>query len=99
MSALLTESQIEEALKTCAGWAHKDKALQKRFKFETYMEGIRFVEMVAVEAEARDHHPDLLIRYGEVVAILSTHSVGGVTYDDVTLAQAIDKIHQAHGPR
>jgi len=93
MSALLTESQISETLNANPGWSHKDKALVKRFKFETYMEGIAFVERIAVEAEARGHHPDMLIRYAEVVALLSTHSVGGVTYDDVGLAQSIDKIY------
>jgi len=92
MSALLTENQMAEALKPLGGWSHKDKALVKRFQFKTYMDGIRFVELIAVEAEARDHHPDILIRYCEVVAFLSTHSAGGVTQRDVDLAKAIDTI-------
>lgn len=93
MSALLTESQISEALKRLEGWSHKDKALVRRFQFKTYMDGIRFVELVAVEAEARDHHPDILVRYCEVVGFLSTHSSDGVTQRDVDLAKAIDAIY------
>jgi 4a-hydroxytetrahydrobiopterin dehydratase len=93
MSALLTEGQMAEFLKDNSGWAHKDNALVQKFKFGKYMDGIRFVELVAIEAEAEDHHPDLLVRYAEVVAFLSTHSAGGVTPRDAELARAIDRIY------
>ena len=56
------------------------------------MDGIRFVEMVAIDAEARDHHPDLLVRHDDVTAFLCTHSVGGITFRDLESAKAIDSI-------
>ena len=92
MSALLTPAEVQESLDGLAHWAHREGALVKRYRFATYMDGIRFVELVAAEAESRDHHPDLLVGYREVTAFLSTHSVGGVTRLDVDLARAIEKI-------
>ncbi|TMB65027.1 MAG: 4a-hydroxytetrahydrobiopterin dehydratase [Chloroflexi bacterium] len=44
------------------------------------------------EAEAAGHHPDLLVRWGEVTVHLTTHSAGGVTEKDVKLANTIDQI-------
>jgi 4a-hydroxytetrahydrobiopterin dehydratase len=99
MSALLTPAEIHEALAGMAHWAHKEGALVKRYHFATYMDGIRFVELVAAEAESRDHHPDLLVGYREVTAFLSTHSAGGVTRLDVDLARAIEAIAPVAGAR
>jgi 4a-hydroxytetrahydrobiopterin dehydratase len=92
MPAKLTDSEIASSLPGLPGWTCKELNLVKRFSFKTYMEGIRFVEMVAVDAEARDHHPDLLVRHGDVTAFLSTHSEGGITFRDLESAKAIDSI-------
>ena len=92
MPAKLTESEIARALPDLPGWACKEESMLKRFSFSSYMDGIRFVEMVAIDAEARDHHPDLLVRHGEVTAFLSTHSAGGITFRDLESAKAIDSI-------
>ena len=62
----LTESEIRDALESLPGWTTKDGRLVKRLPFTTYMDGIRFVEAVAIDAEAQDHHPDLLVRYRDV---------------------------------
>jgi 4a-hydroxytetrahydrobiopterin dehydratase len=58
----------------------------------TFAEGIRFVDRVAVEADARDHHPDIDIRYTAVTLALSTHSAGGLTRQDFDLAGRIDQL-------
>ncbi len=92
MPTVLTEGEIRDALKTLPGWALQDRCLVKKFLFATYMDGIRFVEMAAVDAESRDHHPDLLVRYQDVTVFLSTHSAGGVTRLDVESAGAIDRL-------
>jgi 4a-hydroxytetrahydrobiopterin dehydratase len=92
MPLKLTDSEISRSLSSLPGWTCKDHSLVKRFSFKTYMDGIRFVEMVAVDAEARDHHPDLLVKYGEVTAFLTTHSAEGITFLDLESAKAIDSI-------
>jgi 4a-hydroxytetrahydrobiopterin dehydratase len=38
-----------------------------------------------------DHHPDIDIRYTKVTMTLSTHSAGGITKNDLDLAERIEK--------
>ncbi len=96
---LLPETAIREALSAMPGWILENGALKRRYLFESYMRGIQFVEAAAVEAEAQDHHPDLLVRYGDVTASCSTHSHGGVTGKDLHLARALDRIAAQYGGR
>ncbi|MCI4397386.1 MAG: 4a-hydroxytetrahydrobiopterin dehydratase [Acidobacteria bacterium] len=92
MSLVLTENEIAKELASMPGWRFESGAISKRFNFKRYMAGIEFVEAVAVEAEARDHHPDLLVRYADVTVFCATHSQGGVTENDLSLARAVDRI-------
>jgi 4a-hydroxytetrahydrobiopterin dehydratase len=91
MTKAMLPTEIEEALKDVPGWAAKDGCILKKFIFATYMDGIRFVEAVAIEAEALDHHPDILVRYADVTVFLSTHSANGLTYKDFDLASRVEK--------
>jgi 4a-hydroxytetrahydrobiopterin dehydratase len=92
MPPKLTEKELQEALAALPGWALREGCLVRKHLFTSYMDGIRFVEMVAADAESRDHHPDLLVRYQDVTVFLATHSVGGVTRLDVESALSIDKL-------
>ncbi len=92
MSLALTENEIAKALVALPGWRYESGAISRRFNFKRYMAGIEFVEAVAVEAEARDHHPDLLVRYAGVTVFCATHSQGGVTEKDLALARAVDRV-------
>ncbi len=88
----LTEAEIAKALQRLDGWERDGAVIRKLYTFKTFSEGIRFVERVAAEADARDHHPDIDIRYTTVVMALSTHSAGGLTTKDVELAAKIDEL-------
>ena len=92
MTLALTESEIAGELASLPGWRYENGAISRRFNFKRYMAGIEFVEAVAVEAEAQDHHPDLLVKYADVTVFCATHSQGGVTERDLALARAVDKI-------
>ncbi|MEJ2368251.1 MAG: 4a-hydroxytetrahydrobiopterin dehydratase [Acidobacteriota bacterium] len=92
MSLKMTPQEIEQALESRPGWKFENNAITKKFNFLQYMDGIKFVEAVALEAEAQNHHPDLFVSYAEVNATLSTHSEGGVTQKDLDLAHAMDRI-------
>jgi 4a-hydroxytetrahydrobiopterin dehydratase len=50
------------------------------------------VHALADAAEEADHHPDIDIRWRDVTFTLSTHSAGGVTDKDVTMAHRIDAL-------
>ncbi len=61
-------------------------ALERRFRFETFMEAIAFVDRVAELAEAENHHPDIAVSYRDVTLRWRTHSAEAITDRDRELA-------------
>ena len=88
----LSDIEIQRELGSLAGWTRKGEALVKTFTFAKFLDGIGFVDRVALAAEKLDHHPDLDIRYTKIGATLSTHSSGGITALDVKLAREMDRL-------
>ena len=91
MMAKLTEQQIADGLNRLRGWTREGDAIRKSFSFAAFADGIRFVDRVAMAADAMDHHPDVDIRYTTVTMVLSTHSAGGLTRKDFELAERIER--------
>lgn len=92
MTPRLTPEQIHEALGGLPGWQLKGIQISKQYELSGFVEAMAFVNQVAALAERADHHPEITIRYRRVVLTLSTHSAGGLTEKDVSLAQAIEKL-------
>lgn len=90
--AVLTDEQVDAAVAGLNGWARADGALRRSVKFPTFLAGIDAVRRVAEHAEAKDHHPDIDIRWRTVTFALVTHSAGGITENDVQMAGDIDRI-------
>jgi 4a-hydroxytetrahydrobiopterin dehydratase len=90
----LSDIEIQRELGTLSGWSRRGDTLVKTYAFGTFPAGIGFVDRVAVAAERMDHHPDLDIRYTKVTAVLSTHSAGGITANDIALAKEMDRLAQ-----
>ena len=87
----LTEQEIAERLTALRGWMREGNAIRRSFTFARFSDGIRFVDRVAVAADALDHHPDIDIRYTTITMTLSTHSAGGITRKDFELAERIEQ--------
>ena len=92
MIQAMIASEIAKELASMPGWHFENGAISRRYDFNRYMAGIEFVEAVAAEAEAEDHHPEMLVRYADVTVFCATHSKGGVTEKDFDLARAVDRI-------
>jgi len=88
----LTESAIEQKLKTVPSWERIGSTIRRTIAFDSFPAAIAFVDRVAVLAERSDHHPDMDIRYSRVTFVLSTHSAGGLTALDFELAEGIDRL-------
>ena len=88
----LTPNQIQEKLKQVPGWTVESNQLRREFQFRDFTEAMKFVNEVARLAEQMDHHPDIIIRYNHVELLLSTHSEGGLTDKDFTLAHHINQL-------
>jgi 4a-hydroxytetrahydrobiopterin dehydratase len=90
----LSEEAIEERLTGLEGWKRSGKAILKTFSFETFLEGIDFINQVARIAEEIDHHPDISVHYRRVTFTLWTHAVDGLTDRDFSLAGRIDEAYR-----
>ena len=65
-------------------------AISKKFKFKSFIQAFSWMTSVAIIAEKMDHHPEWANVYNTVEVTLTTHSVGGLTKLDLTLARKID---------
>jgi len=90
--AVLTDEQVDAALPDLDGWERSDGALRRSIKFPSFLAGIDAVRRVGEHAEAKDHHPDIDIRWRTVTFALVTHSEGGITDKDVAMARDINSI-------
>jgi len=78
----LTAHEINDRLRELDGWALDGDAIRRQFVFAGFPDAIQFVTRLAFDAEAADHHPDILVSYKRVTLTYSTHSEGGLTVKD-----------------
>jgi len=92
MAEILDDKALHEAMAVHPHWSVEEGALQRSVQAPTFLDGVNLVVQVAREAEDRDHHPDIDIRWTTVTFRCSTHSAGGITGADVELAAVIDEL-------
>lgn len=97
MVALLSDEEIRAELTRLPGWDQGEGEIGKEFTLGGFRDAVAFVVRLSFEAEARNHHPDLDVRYNRVRVTLSTHSEGGVTAKDLDLAAAIEALSTRPG--
>ncbi|OBK13857.1 4a-hydroxytetrahydrobiopterin dehydratase [Mycobacterium asiaticum] len=90
--AVLSDEQVDAALPELDGWERVDGALRRSIKFPEFLAGIDAVRRVGEHAEAKDHHPDIDIRWRTVTFALVTHSENGITQKDIDMARDINGI-------
>ncbi|MDQ3012562.1 MAG: 4a-hydroxytetrahydrobiopterin dehydratase [Acidobacteriota bacterium] len=89
----LSAEQINERLTQADGWSLEGKELVRHFKFQDFKSALAFVNQVAGEAEAIDHHPDILIHgWNNVRLSVTTHSQGALTEKDFKLAEQVNQL-------
>jgi 4a-hydroxytetrahydrobiopterin dehydratase len=82
-----SERAANARMKTVPLWSMRGKSINRIFKFAGFNDAIAFVNDVAALAKAKDHHPDINIRWNKVRLKLSTHSEGGLTAKDFSMAR------------
>lgn len=88
----LSEAEVKAELEKVPDWAEVGGEIQRTFEFKDFREAIAFVNQVAEEAERRQHHPDIMIRYNKVTLALTTHDSGGITEKDFQMASALGDV-------
>ena len=89
---LLNEDEIAAQLRNMPGWAREGASITRTVTREDFRDAMLFTGAVAYLAEDAGHHPDILIQWNKVTLKLSTHSAGGLTAADFTLAGRISKL-------
>lgn len=90
--AVLSDEQVDAALPELNGWERVDGTIRRAVKFPKFLDGIDAVRRVGEHAEAKDHHPDIDIRWTTVTFALVTHAENGITQHDIDMARDIDGI-------
>jgi 4a-hydroxytetrahydrobiopterin dehydratase len=91
--------EASEALKPLPGWTIKDGAIEKEFRFKSYLAGLDFAYSTGKIAELENHHPDLVIGWRCVRVLWSTHTIRGLSQNDIIMAAKTElEYHNPHVP-
>jgi 4a-hydroxytetrahydrobiopterin dehydratase len=84
----LNDTEIQKEMKSCDFWSlEAGPQITRTWKFKDFKESMAFVNRVAQEAEAMNHHPDILVQYSRVKLTVNTHDVKGLSELDFRLAK------------
>ena len=66
--------------------------LTKSWTFPDFVQALAFTNQLGALAEEQGHHPDILLKWGEVQITMYTHKIDGLTESDFIMAAKIDEI-------
>lgn len=66
--------------------------LERRFESRNYAACLDFVQQIGALAEQLNHHPQILLSWGEVVVRWWTHKIAGLHRNDYILAAKTDEL-------
>lgn len=87
-----SDEEVKEKLKAFTGWSYADNALSKTYGFGDYGKVMEFVNKVAMIAQSKQHHPDMLVKFGTVTVSTSTHDESGITDKDFDLIRTTEQL-------
>jgi 4a-hydroxytetrahydrobiopterin dehydratase len=96
---LLKDEDITNRIRMIGPWDYdsEDKILIRETMFKDFMEGMGFLNKLAEIAEQLNHHPDItLCEYNRVIVTTTTHDAGGITDNDIRLAQGFEEILESY---
>lgn len=89
---LVTPRELFEALKTLPGWSVANGRLEKEFRFVNFARALVFVNKIVNPIEENQNYPKILITYDRVHLSLHTNALGGLTTQDLTMAQEMNTL-------
>ena len=88
----LSEQEIGVLLQQLDGWAYREGAITKAFRFTDYAQTMAFVNAVAWISQRADHHPDLHVGYDTCRVDYRTHAIDGISENDFICAARVDAL-------
>lgn len=100
-SQILSPDQISSELQNLNQWRCKqDGRLSFSYVARNFQAALNSINLIGVIAEREGHHPDIhLTSYRNVEIVLYTHSLGGVTVNDVAIAKLIEEVEIDYSPK
>ena len=92
MVSLLEQDQLNYFREKNPSWLIDKNSIKKEFRFDNFIDAFAFMSKVALLSEKMDHHPNWQNTYNKVTIELTTHDKGGITNNDINLAESIDKL-------
>lgn len=89
----LSASEVQDLQQQLDNWlvSEGNDKLQKSVKTKNFHQALEHANVIGRIAESEGHHPDLLVRWGELRIELWTHAIGGLSEADFILAAKIDR--------
>ena len=94
-ASLVNSADYPDLLKGLEGWSIVKKSINilvKNYKFTNYADSVSFANMIADLAESEDHHPKIVLEWGEVKLEWWSHKIKGLHMNDFICAAKSDKI-------
>jgi 4a-hydroxytetrahydrobiopterin dehydratase len=89
----LNDEQINRQLAQVGNWHREGDEIIREFEFGDFKRALEFVNRVAEQAEALNHHPDIFLHdWNRVRLSITTHDAGGLTEKDFNLAEHINRL-------
>ena len=90
-TTLLRHSDVTDAV-DARHWRVLLNSLRATFTAPDFSTAAAFVARIAAAADAANHHPDVVLRWGQVTVTTSSHDAGGLTQRDVDLAATVSAL-------
>ncbi|WP_104526148.1 4a-hydroxytetrahydrobiopterin dehydratase [Blastococcus atacamensis] len=88
----LSPDELAAALHGLPLWSGNGEGIRRSVELATFRDAVAAIVAIADVAEEMDHHPDVDLRYRTLHLSLVSHSAGGVSDLDLTLAARIDAL-------
>ncbi len=96
----LNEQEISEFLSRIPSWiVHEDDGIKRlicSFAFSNYENSVNFTNKIAKLAEEEDHHPEIILEWGNVTVSWWSHKIKGLHKNDFICASKTDELFKNH---
>lgn len=87
----LSEVEVTPILADLPGWKIEGDRITREYSFSRYLAGISWVSVMAEIADREDHHPEIHISWHQVRVSLWTHTLHGLSMNDLILAAKLEE--------
>jgi 4a-hydroxytetrahydrobiopterin dehydratase len=93
---ILSEQEIQELAPQIPSWMiHEEEGIKRlicSFAFSSYEDSVNFTNKVAKLAEEEDHHPEIVLEWGNVTVSWWSHKIKGLHKNDFICASKTDNL-------